>query len=44
MTCVLPVMGEDGKISMLRSCIDGPVMDGGQVQWQMVGQVPEGTP
>jgi dihydroorotate dehydrogenase electron transfer subunit len=44
MTCVLPVMGEDGKISMLRSCIDGPVVDGGQVQWQMVGQVPEGTP
>jgi dihydroorotate dehydrogenase electron transfer subunit len=44
MTCVLPVMGEDGKISMLRSCIDGPVMDGAQVQWQMVGQVPEGTP
>jgi dihydroorotate dehydrogenase electron transfer subunit len=44
MTCVLPVMGEDGKIAMLRSCIDGPVMDGAQVQWQMVGQVPEGTP
>ena len=44
MTCVLPVMGEDGKIAMLRSCIDGPVMDGGQVQWQMVGQVPEGNP
>ena len=44
MTCVLPVLGEDGRIAMLRSCIDGPVMDGGQVQWQMVGQVPEGTP
>jgi dihydroorotate dehydrogenase electron transfer subunit len=44
MTCVLPVMGEDGKISMLRSCIDGPVMDGSQVQWQMVGRIPEGTP
>jgi dihydroorotate dehydrogenase electron transfer subunit len=29
---------------MLRSCIDGPVMDGAQVQWQLVGQVPEGTP
>ena len=27
MTCVLPVKGEDGTISMLRSCIDGPVMD-----------------
>jgi dihydroorotate dehydrogenase electron transfer subunit len=44
MTCVLPVMGEDGKVSMLRSCIDGPVMDGSQVQWQMVGQVPEVSP
>ena len=41
MTCVLPVKGEDGKISMLRSCIDGPVMDGSQVQWHLVGQVPE---
>ena len=44
MTCVLPVMGEDGKVAMLRSCIDGPVMDGSQVQWNMVGQVPEVTP
>ena len=44
MTCVLPVKGEDGKVSMLRSCIDGPVMDGAQVQWQMVGQIPEATP
>ena len=44
MTCVLPVMGEDGKVAMLRSCIDGPVMDGSQVQWQMVGQVPEVSP
>jgi len=44
MTCVLPVMGEGGKIAMLRSCIDGPVMDGSQVQWQMVGQVPEVSP
>lgn len=41
MTCVLPVKGNDGQISMLRSCIDGPVMDGSQVQWHLVGQVPE---
>jgi dihydroorotate dehydrogenase electron transfer subunit len=34
-------MDESGKVAMLRSCIDGPVMDGSQVQWQMVGQVPE---
>ena len=38
MTCVLPVESEDGKISMLRSCIDGPVMDGSKVQWNLVGQ------
>jgi len=38
MTCVLPVENEDGKISMLRSCIDGPVMDGSRVQWSLVGK------
>ncbi|CAN2162770.1 UbiB 2-polyprenylphenol hydroxylase and related flavodoxin oxidoreductases [Candidatus Nanopelagicaceae bacterium] len=38
MTCVLPVENEDGSISNLRSCIDGPVMDGSMVQWSKVGQ------
>lgn len=38
MTCVLPVENEDGTISNLRSCIDGPVMDGSKVQWNLVGQ------
>ena len=38
MTCVLPVENEDGKILMLRSCIDGPVMDGSKVQWDLVGK------
>ena len=37
MTCVLPVANDDGSVSMLRSCIDGPVMDGAKVQWQQVG-------
>lgn len=37
MTCVLPVANDDGTVSMLRSCIDGPVMDGAKVQWQQVG-------
>ena len=32
MTCVIPVKNEDG-IKMIRSCIDGPVMDGSQVIW-----------
>jgi dihydroorotate dehydrogenase electron transfer subunit len=44
MTCVLPVKDESGKVAMLRSCIDGPVMDGSHVQWQMVGEVPEVLP
>ena len=38
MTCVLPVENEDGTVSMLRSCIDGPVMDGSKVQWSQVGK------
>jgi dihydroorotate dehydrogenase electron transfer subunit len=38
MTCVLPVQNEDGTISMVRSCIDGPVMDGSKVQWNSVGK------
>lgn len=37
MTCVLPVKGDDGTITNLRSCIDGPVMDGSKVQWSQVG-------
>jgi dihydroorotate dehydrogenase electron transfer subunit len=41
MTCVLPVRNEDGSTSMLRSCIDGPVMDGATVRWDLVGKVPE---
>ena len=38
MTCVLPVEKEDGSVSNLRSCIDGPVMDGSKVRWSQVGQ------
>jgi len=41
MTCVLPVRNEDGTTAMLRSCIDGPVMDGANVRWDLVGKVPE---
>jgi dihydroorotate dehydrogenase electron transfer subunit len=40
MTCVLPIKKEDGSVAMLRSCIDGPVMDGSVVAWDLVGQVP----
>jgi len=38
MTCVLPVKDDAGKISNLRSCIDGPVMDGASIEWDLVGQ------
>ena len=41
MTCVLPVSDSDGNVSMKRSCIDGPVMDGSKVMWDLVGEVPE---
>jgi dihydroorotate dehydrogenase electron transfer subunit len=41
MTCVLPVTNADGTTSMLRSCIDGPVMDGSSVRWDLVGKVPD---
>jgi dihydroorotate dehydrogenase electron transfer subunit len=42
MTCVLPVKDEEGAISMKRSCIDGPVMDGSKVCWDLVGKSTEG--
>jgi dihydroorotate dehydrogenase electron transfer subunit len=41
MTCVLPVTNAEGTTSMLRSCIDGPVMDGATVRWDLVGKVPD---
>lgn len=37
MTCVIPVDTGDGQIKNLRSCIDGPVLDGEAVQWHVVG-------
>jgi len=40
MTCVLPVKNDDGVVSMLRSCIDGPVMDASSVAWDLVGKTP----
>lgn len=41
MTCVLPVRSADGSTTMARSCIEGPVMDGAQVRWDLVGKVPD---
>jgi dihydroorotate dehydrogenase electron transfer subunit len=43
MTCVLPVIGDDGVTRMLRSCVDGPVFRGDRVRWDEVGTVPADT-
>jgi dihydroorotate dehydrogenase electron transfer subunit len=40
MTCVLPVVGEDGVTRMARSCVEGPVFLGDRVRWDAVGTVP----
>jgi dihydroorotate dehydrogenase electron transfer subunit len=40
MTCVLPVIGEDGVTRMVRSCVDGPVFRGDLVRWDDVGTIP----
>ncbi len=40
MTCVLPVVGEDGVTRMVRSCTDGPVFRGDLVRWDDIGTIP----
>jgi dihydroorotate dehydrogenase electron transfer subunit len=40
MTCVLPVVGDDGITRMVRSCVEGPVFRGERVRWDAVGTVP----
>jgi len=40
MTCVLPVIGEDGVTRMVRSCVDGPVFRGDLVRWDDIGTIP----
>lgn len=40
MTCVLPVIGDDGQTRMVRSCTEGPVFRGDRVRWDEVGTVP----
>ena len=40
MTCVLPVRGDDGRSRFVRSCVDGPVFDGGRIRWDDVGKLP----
>ena len=43
MTCVLPVIGDDGQTRMSRSCVDGPVFAGDRIRWDALGTVPEDT-
>ena len=43
MTCVLPVVGDDGATRMVRSCVEGPVFAGDRVRWDDVGTVPPET-
>jgi dihydroorotate dehydrogenase electron transfer subunit len=43
MTCVLPVIGDDGVTRMVRSCVEGPVFRGDRVRWSDVGSVPADT-
>lgn len=33
MTCVMPVVGDDGLTRMVRSCVEGPVFRGDRVRW-----------
>nr|WP_236071269.1 dihydroorotate dehydrogenase electron transfer subunit [Streptomyces polyasparticus] len=42
MTCVLPVVGEDGVTRFERSCTAGPVFDGTKVRWEDAGTLPAG--
>ena len=43
MTCVLPVVGDDGLTRMVRACVEGPVFRGDRVRWADVGTVPART-
>jgi dihydroorotate dehydrogenase electron transfer subunit len=40
MTCVLPVVGEDGLTRLSRSCTEGPVFGGDRVRFDDVGTLP----
>ena len=39
MTCVLPVVGDDGITRMVRSCVEGPVFRGDRVRWDDVDTI-----
>lgn len=37
MTCVMPVVGNDGVTRMVRSCVEGPVFRGDRLRWDAIG-------
>lgn len=39
MTCVLPILGDDGRTRMTRACLEGPVFAGDRVRFDAVGTV-----
>jgi dihydroorotate dehydrogenase electron transfer subunit len=41
MTCVLPVVGDDGLTRMVRSCVEGPVFRSERIRWDDIGGLPE---
>lgn len=41
MTCVLPVIGDDGITRMVRSCVDGPIFRGDRVRWADINTIPD---
>lgn len=43
MTCVLPVLGNDGRTRMVRSCVEGPVFLAERIRWDDIGTVPVDT-
>jgi dihydroorotate dehydrogenase electron transfer subunit len=40
MTCVLPVVGADGRTRFSRSCTEGPIFGGDRVRFDDVGTLP----
>jgi NAD(P)H-flavin reductase len=40
MTCVLPIVGEDGRTRFSRSCTEGPVFGGDRVRFSDIGTLP----
>jgi dihydroorotate dehydrogenase electron transfer subunit len=43
MTCVLPVIVDDGQTRMVRSCVEGPCFHGDRVRWDEVGTISADT-